>query len=79
MLSNNGLCLCAAVQYVLLFLVNNFDRFQIYGVIRSYSSCPFLCALVTVEDWDYGRVTTFQCSVIPRPLSGELMNFLWET
>ena len=47
MLSNNGLCLCAAVQYVLLFLVrfNNSDRFQIYGVTRSYSSRPFLCTL----------------------------------
>ena len=47
MLSNNSLCLCAAVQYVLLFLVwiNNSNRFQIYVVTRSYSSCPFLCTL----------------------------------
>ena len=47
MLSNNGLCLCTAAQYVLLFLVrfNNSDRFQIYVVTRSYSSRPFLCAL----------------------------------
>ena len=47
MLSNNGLCIRAAAQYVLLFLVwfNNSDPFQIYGVTRSYSSHLFLCAL----------------------------------
>ena len=47
MLSNNGLCLRAAPQYVLLFLVwfNNSDRFQGYGVTCSYSSCPFLCTV----------------------------------
>ena len=48
MLSNNGLCLHAAVQYV-LFLVrfNNSDWSQIYRLIHSYSSHPFLiiCAL----------------------------------
>ena len=44
------MCL-AKMAYVyaqlLLFLVwfNNFDRFQIYGVTHSYSSCLFLCAL----------------------------------
>ena len=47
MLSNNGLCLCAAVQYVLLFLAwfNNSDWSQIYELIHSYSSRSFLCAL----------------------------------
>ena len=47
MLSNNSLCLRAAAQYVLLFLVqfNNSDQFKIYGVTCSYSSRPFLCAL----------------------------------
>ena len=49
MLSNNGLCLCADMQYVLLFLVwfNNSDRFQIlpsYTLLltlaaRSYAPC----------------------------------------
>ena len=36
------------VQGVLLFLVrfNNFAQFEIHGVTRSYSSRPFLCALV---------------------------------
>ena len=47
MLSNNGLCLRAAVQYVLLFLApfNNSDWSQIYELIHSYSSRSFLCAL----------------------------------
>ena len=49
MLSNNGLCPCAAAQYVLLFLIwfNDSDQFQIYVqvVTGSYSSRPFLCAL----------------------------------
>ena len=47
MLSNNGLCLRTATLYVLLFLVqfNNSDQFELYGVTRSYSSRPFLCAL----------------------------------
>ena len=49
MLSSNGLCLCAAAQYVLLFLVqfNNSDWFQIYRVTRSSSSRLFLCTLVS--------------------------------
>ena len=47
MLSNNGLCLRAAVQYMLLFLArfNNSDWSQIYRLIHSYSSRSFLCAL----------------------------------
>ena len=52
MLSNNGLCLQPAVQYVLLFLVwfNNSDQFQIYEVTRSYPSRPFLYALDRVTN-----------------------------
>ena len=48
MLSNNGLCLLTAVQYVLLFLVwfNNSTGFKF---TRSYSSRPFLCTLVEVH------------------------------
>ena len=39
MLTNNGLCLCTAVQYVLfLVLMVNSTRFRIYVVTRSYSS-----------------------------------------
>ena len=40
-LSNNGLCLRAAAQHALLFLVLAVNS----GVTRSYSSRPFLCAL----------------------------------
>ena len=50
MLSNNGLCLWAAVQYIFLVQFNNSDQFQIHRVTRSYSSPPFLCALVSVQE-----------------------------
>ena len=40
-LSNNNLCHSCAVRVT----VNNSNRFQIYGVTRSYSSHPFLRAL----------------------------------
>ena len=43
MLSNNGLCLRTATTIFIRF--NNSNRFQIYGVACSYSSCPLLCAL----------------------------------
>ena len=61
MLSNDGLCLQPAAQYVLLFLVwfNNSDQFQIYKVTRSYSSHPFLCALDRVTTKSDGMVITF--------------------
>ena len=44
MISNNGFCIHAAMQYVLLLLVwiNNSDWFQIYEVTHSYLSRPFL-------------------------------------
>ena len=64
MLSNNGLCLRAAVQYVLLFLVrfSNSDWFQIYGVTRSYHSRLFLRTLVLSPDHPSADATTvFQC------------------
>ena len=74
MLSNNGSCLCAAAQYVLLFLVrfNNSDRFQIYVVTRSYSSRPFLRALGTVLlVWDLLRLAPtnpYQLVLLTAPL-----------
>ena len=46
MLSNDGLCLRAAAEYMLL---NNSDRFQTYGVTCSYFNCPFLCTLVLLR------------------------------
>ena len=45
MLSNNGLCLHTAVQYVLLFL-QILPGFESYVVTRSYSSRPFYVLLV---------------------------------
>ena len=55
MLNNNGLCLRAAAQYILLLLVwfNNSDRFQIYRVTRSYSSRLFLCTLATTRECSF--------------------------
>ena len=46
-LSNHGLYLCTAAQYMLLFLVLavNSNWFQIYRVTCSYSSHLFLCAI----------------------------------
>ena len=49
MLSNNGLCLCTATTIFIWF--NNSNRFQIYGVACSYSSCPLLCALDLAIYW----------------------------
>ena len=46
MLSNDGLCLRAAAEYMLL---NNSDPFQTYGVTCSYFNCPFLCTLVLLR------------------------------
>ena len=46
MLSNDGLCLRAAAEYMLL---NNSDQFQTYGVTCSYFNCPFLCTLVLLH------------------------------
>ena len=65
MLSNNGLhvCLCTAVQYVLLFLVLavNSDWFQTYGVTLSYSSRLFLCALaIQIDSNDIPQVVQVQ-------------------
>ena len=51
-------------QYVLLFLVLgvNSDQFQIYGVTRSYSSCPFLCALAGSIEHDATGGVACYCS-----------------
>ena len=74
MLSNSGLYLCAAVHYVLLFLVQavNSNQFQILQ--SSYSSHPFLWALVlthyieVIEILTTSRleaVTSMECYLIP--------------
>ena len=61
--SNNGLRSCAAAKYVLLLLVrfNNSDQFQIYKVIRSYSSHLFLCTLGLLHA--YVHIVSFCCSL----------------
>ena len=49
MLSNNCLCLCTGVQYMLLFLALavNSDRFRNFYVVKcSYSSRPFFALLL---------------------------------
>ena len=50
-LATMALCLCSMHSYVLLFivLVVNSTGFKFYGVTRSYSSHPFLCALASVH------------------------------
>ena len=55
MLSNNGLCLRIAAQYMLLFLVLavNSDRFKIYGVTCSYSSILAKYIVVSVMVHNY--------------------------
>ena len=44
MLSNNGLCLHTAAQYMLLLLILMVNSNQLQ-ILRSYSSRPFLCTL----------------------------------
>ena len=48
MLSNNGLCLHTAMQYMLLFIitVNNSAWFQIYVVTLTLAACSY--ALLTM-------------------------------
>ena len=49
MLSNNGLCLHSMCIHVSIFITTGkFQLLQIYGVTRSYSSRPFLCALAII-------------------------------
>ena len=56
---------CAVRVTIVWF--NNSDRFQIYGIVHSYSSCPFLCALGVVEGEGSGLVFMQYWQAVSQP------------